>query len=188
MESVSNNNSRRSTFFRWDKILFEFLYTRNQAGEPWSPPTPSPYEEYYNHYQYFQGWSYRDVSMGTPFISTRAYVHEEFPSAPYEYFINNRVRMFHIGFEGAVQKWDYIIKASWSNNYGTYRTTEEEQSTDIVDPGYYGIFGRQDQFSAYIDCGRPLKKGFYIGGTLAFDIGELFYDSFGILLNVSKTF
>ena len=104
---------------------------------------------------------------------------DELPSNPQEYFINNRVRVFHLGFEGAVQKWDYVLKASWSNNYGTYYTTDEEQTTDIENPGSYGIFGRQDQFSAYIDCSRPLKKGFNVGGTVAFDVGELYYDSFG---------
>ena len=113
---------------------------------------------------------------------------KDLPSWPTEYFINNRVRAFHLGFEGAVQKWDYTVKASWSNNYGTYNTTDEEQSTGIENPGSLGVFGKRDQLSMYMDCQRPMKKGFAVGGIAAFDVGELYYDSFGILLNVSKAF
>jgi hypothetical protein len=184
IENLVGNN----TLFRWKKILFEFLYTKNQAGEPWSPDTPSPYEQYYNHYQYAHGWSYRDANLGTPFITTRAYIREELPTWSGEYFINNRVRVFHLGFEGGVQKWDYTLKASLSNNYGTYYTTDEEQSTGIENPGSFGVFGKRDQLSMYIDCQRPIKKGFAVGCIAAFDVGELYYNSFGILLRVSKAF
>jgi hypothetical protein len=182
------NKSNSNNTFKWKKILFELLYTKNQAGEPWSRPTASHYEGYYNHGEYIQGWSYRGIGLGSPFITPRAYVREGLPAWPTQYFINNRVRVFHLGLEGTIVKWDYLLKASFSNNYGTYATTDEEQTTDIDNPGSLGVFGRQDQFSAYIDCGRPLQKGFYIGGTVAFDIGELYYNSFGVLMRVSKTF
>ncbi|MBN2275838.1 MAG: hypothetical protein JXR41_02920 [Bacteroidales bacterium] len=182
------NRAMRNTLFRWEKILFEFLYTKNQAGEPWSPDTPSPYESYYNHGQYIHGWSYNGLGLGTPFITPRNYTREELPSWPLEYFINNRVRAFHLGFEGGLQLWTYTLKASWSNNFGTYYTTDEEQTTDIPDPGNIGIFGRQDQFSACIDFSRPLKKGFTVGGIAAFDLGDLYYDSFGVLLKIAKEF
>jgi hypothetical protein len=185
--SIENRNNSYN-FFKWKKFLFELLYTKNQAGEPWSKPTPSPYEPYYNHGEYMQGWSYKGVGLGSPFITTRDYLRDDLPTWPLEYFVNNRVRVFHIGFEGTVQKWNTILKASWSNNFGTYYTTDEEQTTDIIDPGSVGIFGKRDQFSAYIDCGRPLEKGFYVGGTVAFDVGELYYDSFGVLVRVEKRF
>jgi hypothetical protein len=185
--SIENRNKSQQTF-KWKKFLFEFLYTKNQAGEPCSKPTPSPYEPYYNHGEYIQGWSYNTIGLGNPFISTREYIRKELPTWPSEYFVNNRVRVFYLGFEGAIEKWDYLFKASFSNNYGTYATSDEEQTTEIKNPGSMGVFGRQDQFSGYIDCDRPLKKGFYVGGTVAFDIGELYYNSFGILLHVSKAF
>ncbi|MBN1414631.1 MAG: hypothetical protein JW973_05990 [Bacteroidales bacterium] len=185
--SIENRAFSNNTF-RWKKILFEFLYTKNQAGEAWSKYTISPFENYYNHNQYVQGWSYHGVGLGTPFITTSDYVREELPKWPDVYFINNRVRVFHLGFEGAIQKWDYRIKASWSNNYGTYHTTDDEQSTNIENPGSYGVFGRQDQFSMMIDFSRSLRKGFTVGGIAAFDVGELYHDSFGIMLRVTKRF
>ena len=71
--SLENKNTA-AILFRWKKFLFEFLYTKNQAGEPWSPSYTSPYEPYYNHGQYIQGWSYKGVGLGTPFITPRDYV------------------------------------------------------------------------------------------------------------------
>jgi hypothetical protein len=169
------------------KILIEFLYTKNQAGEPWSPPTPTPYESYYNHYQYINGWSYHGTGLGTPFIGTRADIREELPSSPNEYFINNRVAAAHIGCEGSLASLSYVLKASYSWNYGTYRTTDEEQSTNIDNPGVYGIFGVQRQFSTYFQLGKELKNGFNLSCITALDTGELYYNSFGLFLSISKS-
>ena len=117
-------------------------------------------KRYYNHGQYINGWSYNSIGLGTPFITTRTDIREELPSSPEEYFINNRVMAFHFGCEGSVKSVNYIFKASWSKNYGTYWTTDEEQSTDISNPGAYGIFGEQEQFSTYLELNRELKNGF----------------------------
>jgi hypothetical protein len=172
----------------WDKMLFELLYTKNQAGEPWSPETGSPYEPYYNHGQYITGWSYLGSGLGTSFIGTRDYIRENLPAHPEEYFINNRVMALHFGCEGAVKNVSYIFKGSWSKNYGTYRTTDEEQSTDIINPGDYGIFGEQEQFSSYLGINRIFSNGLILGFIGAFDYGNLYYNSFGMFLSASYSF
>lgn len=172
----------------WDKILLELLYTKNQAGEPWSPQTGSPYEPYYNHGQYITGWSYLGTGLGTSFIGTRNYIRESLPADPEEYFINNRVLALHFGFEGAVRNVNYIFKASWSKNYGTYRTTDEEQSTSIINPGEYGIFDEQEQISSYLGINRILMNGLVLGIAGAFDYGNLYYNSFGMFLRASYSF
>ena len=104
------------------------------------------------------GWSYHGTGLGTPFISTRTNIRKELPSAPEEYFINNRVVAFHFGCEGSMKSLNYILKASWSKNYGTYWTTDEEQSTDIPNPGAYGIFGEQEQLSTYLELNRTTQQ------------------------------
>ncbi len=68
--------------FQWKKILVEVLYTKSQGGESWSVPRPSGAEDYYNHYQYIQGWSYKGIGIGNPFICPRAYTREGLPSDP----------------------------------------------------------------------------------------------------------
>ncbi|HTI90468.1 MAG TPA: capsule assembly Wzi family protein, partial [Puia sp.] len=45
--------------FQWHKVVFELFYSKNQAGYPWSKPTNSGDENYYNNFEYYQGWSYK---------------------------------------------------------------------------------------------------------------------------------
>jgi hypothetical protein len=186
LNGVSLENKNHSgNQFNWKKLIIEFLYTKNQAGEPWSPPTGTQFENYYNHGQYFNGWSYQGTGLGNPFITIRSDAREELPSHPRDYFINNRVYAIHFGGEGTMIGLNYIIKASWSGNYGTYRTTNEEQSTDIPDPGAYGLFGEQNQLSTYLELTRALNNGINLGIIGAFDYGDLFYNSFGVFLKAS---
>ena len=182
------NNMVSDKLLKWNKILLEFLYTVNQAGEPWSPEYGSMYEGYYNHGEYVEGWSYRGKGLGTPFISTMDEVRSGLQSGPDEYFINNRVLAVHCGFEGAVGEVNYTLKASWSENYGTYWTTDEEQSTGLPNPGAYGIFGSHRQFSAYFDLERSIKQGFTFGLAGAYDHGTLLNNSMGLFLKASYSF
>jgi hypothetical protein len=107
---------------------------------------------------------------------------------PSEYFVNNRVILFHFGGEGKLKNLNYLVKASWSKNYGTYYTTDEEQSTNISDPGENGIFGEQEQFSSFVELNRNFTNGVIIGLVGAFDIGDLYYDSFGLFFKFSYSF
>lgn len=182
------NKHRGKKASRWNKLGFEFLYTKNQAGEPWSPETGSAYEPYYDHGQYITGWSYLGNGLGTSFIGTRTYIRENLPTHPDEYFINNRVMVFHFGGEGEVEKFGYLFRLSLSKNYGTYRTTDEEQSTGLSDPGSYGVFGEQKQFSGYFEWNRGLNNGVNLGFVGAMDFGELYYNSFGIFIKASYSF
>ncbi len=189
LNGISIGNKRRSEkLLKWNKILLEFLYTVNQAGEPWSPEYGSMYEGYYNHGEYIEGWSYRGKGFGTPFISTLNEVRSGLPSGPEEYFINNRVMVVHFGLEGMVGAVNYTLKASWSENYGTYWTTDEEQSTGLPNPGAYGIFGTQQQISAYFNLERSIEQGFTFGLAGAFDHGTLLNNSFGLFLKASYSF
>jgi hypothetical protein len=160
--------------FQWRKILVEVFYTKSQGGETWSVPRPSGAEDYYNNWQYIQGWSYKGIGIGNPFISSPVFIREGLSSDPFTYFINNRLVVFHFGYEGSVQKWNFILKTSYSLNYGTYRTS--------------GIFSETKQFSAYLDASKELKNGLNVGFTGAFDVGGLYYNSVGVLFNVSKSF
>jgi hypothetical protein len=169
---VNKHHSTKS--FQWKKIFFEVLYTKSQGGESWSVPGPSGRENYYNHYQYLQGWSYQEIGIGNPFISQRTYTREGLPSTPFEYFINNRLVAFHFGYGGSVHAWDFILETSYSLNYGAYRTIN--------------LFPEIKQFSMFLDAHKELKKGLNIEFAGAFDVGELYYDSVGILVRVGKSF
>jgi len=182
------NQSNRENAFIWRKFLFEFLYTKNQAGESWSPPTPSAYEGYYNHGQYITGWSYNGTGLGTQFISSKTYTRKELPSAPGDFFVNNRLYAFHVACEGAVKTLNYLFKVSWSSNFGTYYTTDDEQSTDIGNPGAYGVFGEKEQLSTYLELNYKLINNINLGFIGALDIGDLYYNSFGIFFKATYSF
>jgi hypothetical protein len=183
------NTRQTTTGFKWKKMLVEVLYSRNQAGEFWSPATPSGDENYYNNDQYVQGWSYKGIGIGNPFLSTRAYTRTGLPADPGDYFINNRVVAFHYGFEGSLQKWDFTLKTSYSLNYGTFGTSEVGHTLGKIRTlPVYGIFSQTNQFSGFLHASRELGKGLRFGVIGAVDYGELYYNSLGALFSLRKSF
>ena len=93
-----------------------------------------------------------DSGMGTPFISYQKLISGRNCLQLLRNILLITVLMaFHFGCEGSLKQVNYLLKVSWSQNYGTYWTTDEEQSTDIPDPGAYGIFGEQEQLSTYLE-------------------------------------
>ncbi|MBE0674031.1 MAG: hypothetical protein IH591_05170 [Bacteroidales bacterium] len=168
------------------KILVEVLYTKKQSKDSWSPYVGEVYfEPYYNHGQYTQGWLYSGVGLGTPFVGTRENIRDELASDPSEYFINNRVLLYHLGVEGSVRGISYTFKCSLSNNYGTYLTAGPDEAAGISDAGEFGLFGIQKQFSSYLAMDKIFESGLSVGLVGAFDYGDLYYNSFGMFLRAS---
>lgn len=187
--SLTNRKSINNNTFKWRTILMEFFFSKNQAGESWSKVTPSGDENYYNNDRYVEGWSYKGIGVGNPLIGTRLWIRDELPDDPRDYFINNRIVALHFGFEGSMKKLDFILKSSYSLNYGTFGTSKEGHSLgEINDPPRYGIFPETKQLSSYIEATRALKSNLKIGLVTAFDTGDLYYNSFGLLFKVSKSF
>ncbi len=174
---------------QWKKILFEFMYTKNQAGEMWSGYTASGDENYFNNFYYREGWSYQGKSLGNPFITPKTLTRTDLPCDPIDYFNNNRVVLLHLGIEAILFNCNIEIKASYSFNYGTFGTSEAGHSLgDTHYPPSYGLFGEKEQFSTYLSISRELIKGFSINLKTAMDKGELYYNSYGLILGASKTF
>jgi hypothetical protein len=173
----------------WSKILVEFLYTKNQAGELWSPVTKSGDENYYNNYMYGSGWSYGDRSIGSPFLTPRHEARDDLRNKQTEYFVNNRVIAFHGGFVGNIGSVNITTKLSYSRNFGTYGTSPIGSSLgkrrDPLPPPY---FQEVNQFSGYVEGSKMLKNNWEVGLATAFDSGKLLYNSFGLMLNVRKSF
>lgn len=188
--SLENSSKYRMRKLGWKKVLLEVLYTKHQAGEFGSILTKSGDEDYYNNYFYKNGWSYQNSGLGTPFISTKHSTVKGLPSHPDDFFINNRVIAIHSGIEGYVGKWMITTKLSYSANYGTFGTSEEGHSTGPIlgkEP-IYGLFGRKDQFSIFIESNRTLKNNLEFGFALAVDKGDLLYNSSGLIVKINKSF
>lgn len=187
LEKLSQDKNRNG--FQWKKILFEFLYTKDQAGYPTSKFTQSGDEDYYNNFYYIKGWSYKNMGLGTPLITTAHDSKKGQLNAPEDYFINNRVIALHSGIEGSFKEITFKAKISYSLNYGTFTTSPYGKTTGRkrVTPDY-GLFEKVNQLSTYLGVEKPWKNRYIIGGEFAFDSGHLLNNSVGIILKVRKEF
>jgi hypothetical protein len=188
--SLTNNKPAGGNFYV-KKVLFEFLYTVNQGGYPSSKFTWSGAEDYYNNYEYEQGWSYKNLAMGTPFLTTVIDARSGLASSDRQFFINNRVLALHAAAEVYAYKWFYTGKISYSVNHGTYATGSgpfRSVGRDLVLPSVYPPFKKVNQLSLYLEGIRPLKNNYSIGYDIGYDRGGLLYNSFGVILKVSKSF
>ncbi|WP_285009794.1 capsule assembly Wzi family protein [Pedobacter faecalis] len=184
-----SNTSQQDRRITWRSILFEFLYTKHQAGELNAKYTKSGDEDYYNNYFYTEGWTYRGIGLGTPFISTHTTVKSGQASDPRDYFINNRVVAFNLGLHADVNAWRMFAKLSFSKNFGTYGTSTIGHSLGYERfPPEYGIFRRVNQFSAYIESERNIGKRLALGTGIGFDHGRLLDNSFGAVVKLKKSF
>ncbi|HTI09305.1 MAG TPA: capsule assembly Wzi family protein [Puia sp.] len=183
------NKAPGESGFQWHKFLVELFYSKDQAGYPNSKLTKSGDENYYNNNEYEDGWSYKGLGVGNPFITTSTSTRAGLPNDPTDYFNNNRVVAWYAGMEGAAGNYQFTAKASYSFNYGTFGTSKWGHSlARTFFPPRYGIWKEVRQFSAYLEVNRDLLDGWQAGCVAAFDSGGLFYNSSGLILKLRKSF
>jgi hypothetical protein len=189
--SFEKKGDKPDAGFSWKKILLEVFYSKGQAGGENAIHTPSGPEYYYNHAIYRDGFSYKGSSIGTPLITTAHDARKGQASNIDNYFINNRVIAFNIGFIGNIQNWNIMTKLTYSKNYGDYTTsgiTRQWILNHYVTVTFpYGIFTPVNQFSAYIEASRRLKKNYSIAFVFATDYGDLLYNSLGGMVKLTKS-
>lgn len=184
--TIKNNNYSGSKF-GWHKILFEYFNSKSQGGELDAPITPSGDEDYYNNYIYSNGWSYKGQSIGNNFLTNRKYAMPDLPSREKEYFINNRVILFHAGVQGYFADWNYTGKVSFSRNFGTYGSSPIGGSMgDQRFPGPPPYFEEVQQFSAFINAYKILPNNYRLGFSVALDNGKLLPNSIGAQVTIAK--
>lgn len=171
---VRINAKNRSSKLVLNKILIEFLHTTNQGGDV-SDFVLGIFgrEDYFNHYLYQQGWSYRSKVIGTPFISR---ANEAKPTLPANTNSNNtRVYVWHLGATGAYKSWNMISKFSLSQNWGNY--------------GAGSFEGKPLQLSGILEASKPvhLLNGSELKVGLSFDVGQLYYNSLGLYIGIKKS-
>jgi hypothetical protein len=190
--SLENIKDRKGyNTFEWKKIVIELLYTKDQAGYPWSTPTNSGDEDYYNNYLYKQGWSYKELGLGNPLITPAHNTKSGQTSFSGDYFINNRVIALHTGIEGMVYNWDFQMKLSYSKNYGTFSTSRYGKSTGNNWNDWIPnteVFTKVNQFSMYMETGKSVNKSTDVTFGIAFDQGKLLNNSSSYFLKVRKSF
>ncbi|GAB3317541.1 capsule assembly Wzi family protein [Larkinella ripae] len=165
--------------FRFNRLLFEYLTTLDQSGNTIETRYTmyQGIDDYFNNFQYKDGWANAQTILGTPFLSRRPDVKERWQNVPGKYelmVVNNRVAVFHVGLEGKFASGTQLMtRFSVSQNYGTYRNP----------------FGQSaNQFSGVIWLKWPAK---WLGGTelntaVALDNGNLYTKSLGGWISLKK--
>ena len=124
MEMTNRKDNLYSFYIRkkkegslFDEFLFEYLYTKNQSGDPAIEGTSHAKDNYFNHGVYKTGFSYRGYSMGTPLFFPLI-KNSEGTAAGFE---NNRISAFHAGAKGYLTAqicWKAML--TYSRNFGIY--------------------------------------------------------------------
>lgn len=115
-------NRSPSTRFRLNRLTLEFLTTKNQSGPTFEIPG-SKYQgadNYYNHSQYYQGWSYFGRTLGTPFLAPGQDFDPSYALPTGQFYSNNRVNMWYAGLQASYRQTAFLLRLSYSQNYGTY--------------------------------------------------------------------
>ncbi|MBC8151859.1 MAG: hypothetical protein H7Z72_03010 [Bacteroidetes bacterium] len=155
-------------------VVLEYLNTLSQGGNIFIPGSAlRGRDNYFNHQQYADGWSYRGQTIGTPFIPPANTTR--YPQGVDRFTNNNRVQGYHVGLSGQIGSVvTFQTRLSYSRNYGTYSSP--------IDPD-------ARQFSGGIWVGAPLsvRHGLNLTASVAIDKGNLYPESVGGSLSIRKT-
>lgn len=155
-------------------LLLEVLNTNSQGNDVFDFATGQfGRENYFNHYIYLKGWSFRGRIIGTPFMTSNNEIKKELAN-PFDYATaNNRVLLIHVGVAGVYKNNEFLAKLSYSANQGLYSA--------LFSP-------KLSQFSGLFSLSRstPWLQGSVLRLSLATDLGKLLDNSTGIMLSLQK--
>lgn len=172
------NTDARKGGFQLQHILFEYFNTMSQSGSIANNSRYDGQDDYFNNYQYVDGWQQGRYVIGTPFLSrrddVRAERRNEQPEKRIWAITNNRVQMGHLGLAGSFsQGVQWQAKLSISQNYGTYR---------------YPFVQPRPQFSGVLSLTWPLRLfgGAELRTAIALDHGQLYDNVVGGWISLRK--
>lgn len=156
--------------FTVQRVLLEFLNTMHQGGAVFENSSPKlrGRDNYFNHGQYRDGWSYQGRTIGTPFIPPSTATAGDLPR---NWFTNNnRVMALHAALVGSVDsRYILTLKCSVSENVGTYEAPfskpVRQLSSMVLLQIPMGLSGWQIKAAAGLDRGALYTNstGFYLG-------------------------
>ncbi|WP_370724689.1 capsule assembly Wzi family protein [Fibrella aquatica] len=172
---LKNRRRHAGESFFLQQITVEYLYTKSQGGDDFviDDPELRGRDNYFNHSQFVDGWTYVGRTIGSPFLTPST---EARPSLPADRgIVNSRVSAFNLGasalFSSTIQ---IITRLSFSQNLGTY-------------PVPYPTM--PSQFSGLITAAVPIKAfgGSVLSSSLGVDSGGLLPNSIGVYVGLRKT-
>ena len=157
------------------QITVEYFFSGSQGGDVFiiDDPKRRGRDNYFNHSQFLDGWTYFGRTIGTPFLTPQTEVRSSLP--PYGGIANNRVSVFHVAASGLLyNKINVSTRLSYSRNAGTY------QQPYVTLPA---------QFSGLLTASMPvnLLGETMLNGSLAFDVGGLLPNSVGVYVGLRRS-
>ena len=164
-------------------LVYEYLNTMHQSGSLSASKSDSTYgrDNYFNHYIYQSGWTYKNKIIGNPLFSVG-----NSKSKNQIYIINNRIKSHHIGVSGYLKSnLRYKILLTKSKNYGTYDDRENFTGNEKKYQFYNGL--NQTSALFQFDFIQFMKK-IDIQISYAIDRGSFLKDSDGFQLSINYNF
>ncbi len=169
-----NGLTLRFPDFRFlQRLNLEYLHTMSQGGDVFVTGENVPGElrgrdNYFNHAQYRDGWTYKGQTLGTPYIQT---LYRDWTDPEYQ-IDNNRVSMFQWALSGELPlRTTYTLKGAHSRNRGTYQFPFKT----LTQSSYLLVLQKNNaSFSA-------------IRLEIAYDYGELLPQSGGVNISYIKS-
>ncbi len=174
---IRRKNASDNRGFSVREIVFEGLYTKSQGGPSFIIDVDKKRgkDNYFNHAQVRDGWSYYDRTIGTPFITPTSETIWKFPNYGDAFTSNNRVWVLHTGLRGTLARnVEWSTKLSYSSNIGVY---------DLPLPETIYQFSGLLRVQARTGW---LGGNTILSGSVAADSGGLYPNSYGLMLSLRK--
>ncbi len=155
-------------------FLFEFINTKSQGGSIFDTGTHTfGRDDYYNHYVYKQGWSYRGRNLGSPVIPTQNLLRPEIPRVDSLLTVDNRLWAINVGIDGYYQNVHFIVKGMIGRHFGTYNYPLEPPRT-------------QSSLLVQAEKSVAFAGGSFLSLKLATDLGNLYPNNGALVIGWRK--
>ncbi|MCF2516438.1 capsule assembly Wzi family protein [Dyadobacter sp. CY351] len=168
-------NKLQNKGFQLNTILLEYLYTKKQGGDVFDFANSTfGRDDYFNHYVYSQGWSYKGRTLGTPVIAPQHLMREELRTSQRLFTANNRLVALHGGLEASMNRVRLLLKASYSINSGTYNKPFKSPIN-------------QTSLLARVEMPLKLMNESHLSASLGTDFGQFYPNNTAILIGWRKS-
>ncbi|HJZ39243.1 MAG TPA: capsule assembly Wzi family protein [Bacteroidales bacterium] len=151
------------------KVGLEFFNSTSQSGDP----NFSGGDNYFNNYLYRSGWTYRDMTIGTPLITSPVFTNRT-PEMQ-DYLENNSLRALTAGIIYEFDEKQVSIRLTYARNFGTIALPYEQPRDQLYSLIGYNYYSRR-------------YKDLMFSWEGAFDTGSHFGNNIGLLFRMRKTF
>jgi hypothetical protein len=160
-----------SRTFSINRIVLEYINTTDQSGTFNRDSTgyeTGGNDNYFNNAIYRYGWTFNDMTIGTPVITSPIYNDKSYIS---DRLRNNKNKGFHIGFAGNFSDVCFTMKYTFHKNFGT---------------NHYNFEIPVISQSGILEFSYPIKTDFILTGYLAGDVSAYYGNNVGLGFSLTK--